>query len=201
LSSYLSKVEGGEISANLSVSGSSFVANNMNVGTNNDVSGNNSCAIGRGCIVKGNEAVAEGIQNYAFADGGHAGGDGYCYAGTRAFTIITADSNLSTLTLDSLSCEYGHISSTINNDIDDDKYDPQPWIMLFQRSGTDGNVSATFKTKLLDINNETNTISVNYIPAFKQKSGKYSPSAYVICPKNPKLGTTSVGSGAYTHGY
>jgi hypothetical protein len=98
---------------------------------------------------------------------------------------------LSTLTLDSLSCEYGHLSSIGIGS----------WITLFQRAGTDSNTNATFMTKLLNIDLDNNVISVNYVPSFKMSSGAVKQPAHVYVASNPKLGTESIGSGAYVHGY
>lgn len=84
--------------------------------------GDYSHAEGLNTLALGEGSHAEGNANYAIAPFSHAEGDGYCYAGTMAFNIVSADVGLSTLTLDALSCNAGSLteSKLLNK-----------WLMIF----------------------------------------------------------------------
>lgn len=158
-------------------------------GTSTEASGIGAHAEGERAVAYGKGAHAEGYLNYALGPYSHAEGDGYCYAGTMAFNIVSADVGLSTLTLDSLSCNAGSLteSKLLNK-----------WLMIFQRATTDGNVSATFQTKFLGVvAGKENTISVSYVPEFRNSYA----NANAFFPDYPLYGTTSLGSGAHAQGY
>lgn len=103
------------------------------------------------------------LANIAFGDYSHAEGEGRSYAGTRYFVVTSCDTNLNTITLQTVDGLY-------------EKCD------LVGGSNSGMSLSSITGWKVLDIDSETNTISVNYIPE------NINAGAWISVPSDPKLG-------------
>lgn len=99
-------------------------------------------------------------QNIAFGRYSHAEGNGECYAGSRYFQVVSCDNDKNTITLQTVEGLYKKCNI----------------------AGLPLTLPSIVNWKILDVDSETNTISVNYIP----EGIKTGSQVYV--PENPKLG-------------
>ena len=208
-------LSGGSISGDIEIVDSDLLIKNGNfsqgyqtsaVGTYSHAEGYQTAAYGQASHAEGFQSYAYGIgahaggmNNYAIANGStasnivsestHEGGDGKNYAGTFAFVVTNANVGLSTITLDSLECEQGNISGLIGK-----------WITLYKRSSSSENDQlATYGTHLLGIVGDPSnkTISVDYVPSWLTSGS----NRFVYFPEHPLYGTTTIGDGAFAHGF
>lgn len=115
--------------------------------------------------------------NYAIGNSGHVEGDGFNYAGTYRFEIISADSSAKTITL--------RDSSGLSAGL---------WIAVGYKAMT--SMDSLFNTAITEISG--NTITVNQLPF---KANLLSDDGYIFAPEYPMLGGPKrTGAGAHAEG-
>lgn len=129
----------------------------------------------RNAAYKSSSHVEGGVQyqnkdediNIAFATGSHAEGFYRTYAGTRYFAVISSDNTKNTIKL-----------NTVNG--------LSVGLEIIGQSDEGINVQSITNWKILNVIQDNNTISVNYIP--KGITWNSSKNAKIIVPSYPRLG-------------